>query len=76
MAKLSSTKDYYAKTPVRMRKLGDALLAATQSLGGGLTVTQLMSDGPVSKSMLWFALIIMFIGAVGKFLTNFYKEEE
>jgi hypothetical protein len=76
MAKLCSPKHYYTRiSDRRMAKLGDALLATTQSMGGGITFSQLITEGPVSKGMLWFALIIMLIGGVGKFLTSFYKEE-
>ncbi len=69
-------KEYYEKNPAkRMKKLGDALLAVTQTIGGSVTISQLTVRGSVDKALLWFSFIVMILGAIGKFLTNFYSEE-
>ena len=59
-------KNYWSPTPVKMRKLGDALLAVSLSSG-------------IPASMMdykWTAITFFVCGIVGKFLTNLYKEEK
>ncbi len=59
-------KNYYAPTPKKWRKAGDALLAVAlyaqtqQAFTGYSNITE----------------IITVIGLVGKFLTNFFAEED
>lgn len=50
-------------TPVKYRKLGDALLAVSTTLG----VTAVADEWPK-----WVCICIILLGAVGKFLTNFF----
>lgn len=58
-------KNYWAPTPKKIRKLGDALLAMSM-----YAQTQQMFTGQ-SKLLN----IISIVGLVGKFLTNFFAED-
>jgi len=61
-----SLKNYYAPTPKKWRKIGDALLAVAlyaqtqEALTGYTTLMQTIS----------------ILGLVGKFITNFFADEE
>lgn len=57
---------YMAPTPAKMRKLGDALLAVST------TVTTYAIADDWSK---WVQISALMLGALGKFLTNFFCEE-
>ena len=59
-------KGYYKPTPVKMRKLGDALLAVSLS----------MSGYAIFEEYKALAVAGLIIGGVGKFLTNFYSESK
>ena len=59
-------KSYYQPTPAKMRKLGDALLGASQFLTGYSIV----------MDEKWLAFTCIAIGTIGKFMTNFFVEEE
>jgi hypothetical protein len=68
-------KDYWGPTPKKWRKLGDALLAvATVVAVGGLwqfdNLKEIFTPGEI-KVMIVSSIVI---GAVGKFLTNFFTE--
>jgi len=56
---------YWSPTPVRFRKLGDALLAASLLIA---TYAQGQDNGTL-------ALIAMWIGVIGKVITNLFTEE-
>jgi hypothetical protein len=58
-------KTYDKPTPRKMRRLGDALLAASTMAAGYAG----LSDYPKLSAAL------MIVGVVGKFLTNFYADE-
>ena len=58
-------KSYYQPTPAKLRKLGDALLGASQFLTGYSIV--------MDEKYLAFTCIA--IGTIGKFMTNFFVEE-
>lgn len=58
-------KQYQKPTPKKLRKLGDALLAVSTFVSG----TAIVND------MKYIALAAVAVGAVGKFLTNFFAEE-
>ena len=69
-------KGYWAPTPKKWRKLGDALLAvATIIAVGGLwqfdNLKEIFTAGEI-KTMIVSSIVT---GAVGKFLTNFFTEE-
>ena len=57
---------YYKPTPIRWRKLGDALL------GVSTTITAYVIADEWGKYATLAALIL---GVAGKFLTNFFSEE-
>ena len=59
-------KSYYQPTPKKMRKIGDALLGASQFMTGYSIV--------MDEKYLAFTCIA--IGTIGKFMTNFFVEEE
>jgi len=59
-------KSYYQPTPKKMRKIGDALLGASQFLTGYSIV----------MDEKWLAFTCIAIGTIGKFMTNFFVEEE
>lgn len=68
---------YAAPTPKCMRKLGDALLAAGTVIAvGGIwqfdTLKEIFTAGEI-KMMIGGSI---FLGAAGKFITNFFKEED
>lgn len=58
-------KSYYQPTPTKLRKIGDALLGASQFLTGYSIV--------MDEKYLAFTCIA--IGTIGKFMTNFFVEE-
>lgn len=57
-------KKYWDSTPVKYRKLGDALLAVSTTI----TTYAIVED------MKIFAISALVLGSVGKFLTNFFSE--
>jgi hypothetical protein len=59
-------KSYYQPTPKKMRKIGDALLGASQFMTGYSIV----------MDEKWLAFTCIAIGTIGKFMTNFFVEEE
>jgi len=58
-------KHYYQPTPVKWRKLGDALL------GVSTTITSYA----IYERWTWVAITALITGVVGKFLTNFFTED-
>ena len=69
-------KNYWKPTPKKWRKLGDSLLAvATIIAVGGIwqfdTLKDLFTAGEL-KTMIISSIVL---GVVGKFLTNFFKED-
>ena len=56
---------YYTPTPKKWRKLGDALLAVSTTI----TTYAIVED------MKWVALTAVLLGAVGKFLSNFFTDD-
>ena len=58
-------KHYFAPTPKRIRVLGDSL-AAAGTFGASIAV---LNGHPIAGT------IIMIVGIVGKFISNFFTEE-
>lgn len=56
---------YFAPTPAKWRKLGDALLGVSTTITGFAIMDQ----------MKGLALTALILGVVGKFLTNFFTKE-
>ncbi len=70
-------KNYYKPTPIKMRKLGDALLACAALIGGGgLMAYDNLKDVYSPKELKIIIGATLFIGIVGKFLTNFFSNNE
>lgn len=67
---------YWAPTPKKWRKIGDALLASATVLAvGGIwqfdTLKEIFTPGQI-RGMIAASIAL---GVVGKFLTNFFKED-
>lgn len=58
-------KNYWKPTPKNLRRLGDSLLGVSMFI----TTYSIMED------MTGLAIGSMIVGVVGKFLTNFFKED-
>ncbi len=71
----SLKKDYWAQTPKKWRKIGDALLAASTitSLSGMWQFENLKEVFTIDQ-IRWLIVSPMILGVVGKFLTNFFTE--
>jgi hypothetical protein len=62
---------YKQPTPVKWRKIGDAILLGTASL------STIMMGAPISESQKTFAIFLLnVVGVLGKVITNFFKDEE
>lgn len=57
---------YYSPTPVKWRKLGDALLGVSTTITGF----------SIYNDMKEVAIAALVLGSIGKFLSNFFTEEE
>lgn len=57
-------KNYYKPTPPRLRKIGDALLAASTTA----TTFSILND------LKYLAIACLVIGCIGKFLSNLFTE--
>jgi hypothetical protein len=69
-------KNYYKPTPNKFRKLGDAILAVSVFVtAGGLIEYDKLSLIFDAKELKIIIGIAFIFGVVGKFLTNFFKEE-
>jgi hypothetical protein len=69
--------NYWKPTPKKWRKIGDSLLAVATVLSiGGLWQFDNLKDvfSPVELKIMIVSSILS--GVVGKFLTNFFKEED
>jgi hypothetical protein len=63
---MKALSKYYSPTPKKWRKLGDSLLA----------VSTMVTTYAIAEDMKTFSLIALGIGVVGKFLTNFFTEDD
>lgn len=59
-------KSYFSPTPKRLRVLGDSL-AAAGTLGASISV---LNGHPVAGT------VIMIVAVSGKFISNFFSDEE
>jgi len=55
---------YYAPTPAKWRKLGDALLGVSTTITGFA----------IYENVKEIAITALILGVIGKFLTNFFAE--
>lgn len=56
---------YYRPTPVKWRKVGDALLAASTTI----------TTFAIAEQVEWLAYAALITGVVGKFLTNLFVKK-
>ena len=69
-------KQYWKPTPKKWRKTGDALLAAASVLAiGGLWQFDNLKEIFTPTEIKVMIVTSIVLGVVGKFLTNFFKED-
>ena len=69
--------NYYKPTPKFWRKLGDSLLVVAVFLStGALFQYDLLKEIYTPKEVRTAISVIIVVGVLGKFLTNFFKEDE
>jgi len=74
---LTFRKDYWKPTPKKWRKIGDTLLAVSSVLAiGGIWQFDNLKDIFTAFEIKAMIVASISLGAVGKFLTNFFKEEK
>lgn len=77
MIKKPELKNYWKPTPKKWRKVGDSLLAVASVLAiGGLWQFDNLKDVFTPSELKLLIITSIVSGVVGKFLTNFFKEEE
>ena len=70
------TSSYWKPTPKKWRRIGDSLLAVASVLAiGGLWQFDNLKDVFTPFEIKAMILSSIVFGVVGKFLTNFFKEE-
>jgi len=70
-------KHYWSPTPKKWRKLGDSLLAVATILAvGGIWQWDTLKDLFTVIELRAIIGTSIALGVVGKFLTNFFKEDE
>lgn len=71
-----SLRNYYKPTPKKWRKIGDAFLAVGVFVtAGGLIEFDKLSQIFDAKELKVIIGIAFALGVLGKFLTNFFKED-
>jgi hypothetical protein len=77
MTKLKKiTSSYWKPTPKKWRKLGDTFLAVSSVMAiGGLWQFDNLKDIFTAFEIKSMIVSSIALGALGKFLTNFFKEE-
>ena len=69
-------KNYYKPTPAKWRKIGDSILYVCGAIGAtGLIRFDELKDIFSPKELKIIIGAILILGFVGKFITNFFKEE-
>ena len=67
---------YWKPTPKRWRKFGDAPLAASAVIAiGGLWQFDNLKEVFTTSEIKGLIITSIILGVLGKFLTNFFKEE-
>jgi len=68
--------NYWKPTPKRWRRIGDSMLAVASVLAiGGLWQFDNLKDIFTTVEIKGMIVASIVLGVVGKFLTNFFKEE-
>lgn len=71
-----SIKNYYQPTPKFWRKLGDAILYGCGSIGAtGLIAFDQLKELFSEHELKIIIGSTLILGFIGKFLTNFFKQE-
>lgn len=71
------TNRYWKPTPKKWRRIGDSLLAVASVLAiGGLWQFDNLKDIFTSTEIKAMIVISIALGVIGKFLTNFFKEDD
>lgn len=74
---MSILKNYWAPTPKKWRKIGDTILAVGSFItAGSLLGYDQMKEIFTAKEVKIIIAISFILGVTGKFLTNFFKDEE
>jgi hypothetical protein len=74
---LKMKRNYWKPTPKKWRKIGDTFLAVSSVLAiGGLWQFDNLKDIFTAFEIKAMIVTSIALGATGKFLTNFFKEEE
>jgi hypothetical protein len=69
-------KHYWMPTPKKWRRLGDGLLAGSTVLAvGGLWQFDNLKELFTSTELKGLIITSIVLGVIGKFLTNFFKED-
>ena len=72
---MSMLKNYWAPTPKKWKKIGDALLAtSTMITVGGMMQFENLKEIFTLEQIRWITVAPMILGVIGKFLTNFFKD--
>ena len=70
-------KNYYKPTPKKWRKIGDSLLYGCGAIGAtGLLAFDQLEKVFSAKELKVIIGTILILGFIGKFLTNFFKDEK
>lgn len=70
-------KDYYKPTPKKWRRIGDAILAVgTAVTAGALIEFDKLEQIFTAKELKIIIATFFALAVLGKFLTNFFKEED
>ncbi len=76
MIKKPELKNYWKPTPKKWRKVGDSLLAVASVMAiGGLWQFDNLKDIFTPTELKSIIIASISFGVVGKFLTNFFKED-
>ena len=68
--------DYWKPTPKKWRKIGDTFLAVSSVLAiGGLWQFDNLKEIFTAAEIKGMIVTSIALGALGKFLTNFFKED-
>lgn len=74
---MSILKNYWKPTPKKWRVIGDTILAtATFITGGSLIAYDQLKEIFTPQEVKIIIASAFVLGVVGKFLTNFFKQEE
>lgn len=69
-------KSYWSPTPKKWRRIGDSLLAVSTTVAiGGLWQFESLREIFTVTELKTIIILSITMGVIGKFLTNFFKDE-